>query len=200
MSTQIPNINQHWVLLLIMHEITESNLRDAFAGESEAWMRYKAYEEMASSKGYENIARLFRAISFAEKVHGTNHLIRLPEKTGKSIAHSPYGVGTTLKNLEKGIEGEEYEVNEMYPSFLEVAKMQGEEEASTSFKWALEAEKTHVEFYNRAKEELKSKDKLDLGDMQICSVCGYTKEGESPGICPICGADEDKFRSFLKKS
>ncbi|OKY78362.1 MAG: Rubrerythrin [Candidatus Methanohalarchaeum thermophilum] len=181
-----------------MHEMTESNLKDAFAGESQAWMRYKTYEEIAESQNYYNVARLFRAISFAEKVHARNHLTRLPESTGPSTGHSPYGIRTTKENLQKGIDGELYEIEEMYPSFIAVAEEQEEQEALTSFKYALKAEEKHAEKYKEAKEAVEKEETYDLDDVQICSVCGYTTEGEAPENCPICGASKDKFKTFEK--
>ena len=63
-----------------MKQMTEKNLRDAFAGESQAHMRYLIYARKAEEEGKPNIARLFRAISFAEQVHAANHLKTLGKK------------------------------------------------------------------------------------------------------------------------
>jgi hypothetical protein len=115
-----------------MHEMTQANLEAAFAGESQAHMKYKIFADKAEEEGYPQVARLFRAISFAEQVHATNHFRQLQ------------GIGETADNLGVAIGGENYENTEMYPSFNAVAKLQGEKGAMLSIHYALEAEKIHV--------------------------------------------------------
>ncbi|MDP8012018.1 MAG: rubrerythrin family protein [Thermoplasmata archaeon] len=167
-----------------MRKMTEKNLNDAFAGESQAHMRYLIFGDVAEKAGYKNIARLFRAISFAEQVHATNHY--------KALGM----VKDTEDNLQIAIDGETYEVEEMYPVFNEVAKFQGEKAAEQSTHFALEAEKIHAELYKKAKESVKNKKDLDIGDIYICTVCGYTAIGKAPEKCPVCGAPSSAFRRF----
>lgn len=108
-----------------------------------------------------------------------------------------FGVGSTSQNLQGGINGETYEINEMYPTYLEIAKFQGEKGAERSFNYALQAEKTHAALFQKAKEKIdSSKADMELGPIQICEVCGWTYKGEIPDRCPICGATRDKFRTF----
>ena len=164
--------------------MTEEGLRAAFAGESQAHMRYLIFAQKAEEEGYPNIARLFRAISFAEQVHATNHLRTLGD------------LGSSADNLDAAIGGETFEVEEMYPAYDAVAELQGEKEARRSIHYALEAEKIHAAMYSKAKEAVKSGKDLEVGKIYICSVCGYTGEGEPPDRCPICGATKDKFRTF----
>lgn len=179
-----------------MHGMTKTNLHNAFAGESQAHMRYKVYSEIAEDEGYLNVARLFRAISFAEKVHASNHLERMPKKEGNFSGSNPYGLGTTSENLQAGIDGESFEVEEMYPVYKEIANFQDETSAEKSFEWALEAEKIHVEMYRRAKVSVDEGNDAEIGKLQICTICGHTREGEAPEECPICGAEREKFREF----
>jgi len=167
-----------------MRKMTEKNLNEAFAGESQAHMRYLIFGDVAEKAGYKNIARLFRAISYAEQVHATNHYRNLGM------------IKDTEDNLQVAIDGETYEVEEMYPVFNEVAKFQGEKGAETSTHYALEAEKIHAELYRKAKESVKNKKDLDIGDIYICSVCGYTTVGEAPEKCPVCGAPKSAFKKF----
>jgi rubrerythrin len=94
------------------------------------------------------------------------------------------------------IAGEIYEVEEMYPAYNAVAKLQGEKEAEITTHGALEAEKIHVQMYKKAKEAAEDGKDVALGTIQICSVCGYTAEGEAPEKCPICGASREKFKAF----
>ena len=181
-----------------MHTMTADNLKSAFGGESMAHMRYRIWGDKAREDGYENIARLFKAISRAEKVHATNHFVALRDQVGDALVPSMGGFGytETPHNLQGAIDGEVYESTEMYPSFLEVAKMQGQTSAQQSFYYALSAEKVHADMYKEAKKAAEAGNDLDLGPVQICTECGYTAEGKKPGTCPICGATSEEFETF----
>lgn len=179
-----------------MHDMTEANLHNAFSGESMAHMRYTAYADKADKEGFENVARLFRAIAYAEQVHATNHLERSPKVDTTALGGAPFGVGTTSENLQFGIDGENFEISEMYPAYLAVAELQDEGRAEQSFHWALEAEKVHASMFQEAKQTVDAGDDIDLGPVQICEVCGYTVEGEAPDRCPICQAKKEMFREF----
>jgi len=163
-----------------------------------AWMRYVIWGDKAEEDGFPNVARLFRAIAYAETVHASNHFRNLRESVGAALvpAMAEFGLGGTSQNLKGAIEGETYEINEMYPSFLETAQRQKEKGAILSFHYALAAEKTHAAFYTRAKEAVDAGGDLELGPVQVCDVCGWTAEGEIPEKCPICGAKRDRFSTF----
>lgn len=167
-----------------MHEMTEQNLKAAFAGESQAHMKYSIFAEVAEKEGRKNIAKLFRAVAFAEKVHATNHLRALGN------------IKKTPENLDVAIAGENFEVNEMYPAYMQEAISQGEKDAEKSMHYALEAEKIHADMYEKAKTAAKSDTDINVGSIHICSVCGYTVENESPDFCPICGAKSQAFNIF----
>jgi rubrerythrin len=167
-----------------MHKMTQENLNSAFAGESKAHMRYLIFSECAQKEGKPNISRLFKAIAFAEQVHATNHFKVLGE------------LGITSQNLGVAIDGENFEVEEMYPAYLEVAKLQDEKTAQRSMNFALEAEKIHSAMYQKAKQAVDESKDIVLKDIYICSVCGYTVEGEAPQVCPVCKATKDKFKKF----
>ena len=170
----------------------------AFAGESEAHMRYLYFANVAEKEGFPNVARLFRAIAYSEQIHAHNHFKKLEHlKDGfLTVAHAPFGPGNTSKNLELAIMGEEYEIDEMYPVYLEIAKMQNEKGAEISFKWALECEKAHARLYKMAKEYVDKGEDAPIGSIYVCGVCGYTVEGDVPDRCPICGAPKEKFKEF----
>lgn len=167
-----------------MRRMTQTNLEAAFAGESQAHMKYLIFADKAEQEGLANIARLFRAISFAEQVHATNHL--------KALGN----VGGTADNLQAAIGGETYEVEEMYPAFIAVSELQEEKGAIRSEKWAQEAEKVHAGMYEQARQAVTAGRDAQIGDIYICSVCGWTGEGEPPDRCPICGAVREKFVRF----
>ncbi|MFH1063345.1 MAG: rubrerythrin family protein [Candidatus Omnitrophota bacterium] len=167
-----------------MHDMTEQNLKAAFAGESMAHMKYLVFADKAKKEGKPNVARLFQAIAYAERVHATNHLKVLS------------GIGTTEENLQKAQDGEHFEVEEMYPAYNDEAERQGEKEAARSTRYALEAEKIHEQMYKNAKKTVSTGKDIELADVLICSICGYTVEGESLDFCPICGAKKEVFKKF----
>lgn len=167
-----------------MRKMTEENMRAAFAGESQAHMRYLIFAEEAKKQGFENVARLFTAIAFAEQVHAANHLQTLG------------GIGNTSENLATAIAGENFEVEEMYPAYIEVAKLQEESAAERSAGRAMQAEKIHAALYQRAKQAVDAGKDADVGAIFVCEVCGYTVEGEVPDRCPLCSAPKEQFRKF----
>lgn len=167
-----------------MRRMTEDNLRSAFSGESQAHMRYLIFAKRAEEEGFPNAARLFRAIAYAEEVHAANHYNALGMIRGSA------------ENLQAAIEGENYEVNEMYPAFNAVAELQEERIAKRAFEWALQAEKIHAGMYQRAKQSVEGGRDVELGPVYVCEKCGYTVEGEAPSRCPLCGAPSEKFRKF----
>ena len=167
-----------------MKAMTQDNLKAAFAGESQAHMRYLAFADAAEKEGKANTARLFRAIAYAEQVHATNHLRELGE------------IGDSAGNLQEAIAGETFEVEEMYPAYDAVAKLQNESGAIRSIHYAIEAEKIHINMYKDAKAKVDTGKDIAIGEVYICPICGYTVEGDAPDKCPVCGAARDQFRKF----
>jgi len=167
-----------------MKKITESTVKEALAGESQAHLRYKFYAEKARGDNLPNVARLFEAASFSEQIHALNHLNVLE------------GEGETAENLSKAKAGENFEIEEMYPAYIAVAREQGEKKAATYHQFALAAEKVHAALYARARQAVSQGQDLELTELHICSVCGFTMEGEAPDRCPVCGAPNKKFVKF----
>ncbi|MFQ6125818.1 MAG: rubrerythrin family protein [Candidatus Heimdallarchaeota archaeon] len=181
-----------------MKIITKANLGSAFAGESQAHMRYQIYSQEAQKEGFPNVARLFEAIAWAERVHAGNHLhcMRDLREIVTTVAETPFGLGDTTINLQFGIDGETFEITEMYPAYIEVAQSQGENEAIQSFNWAFQAEQIHAKMYQRAKSLVDRGKDIELGKVQICGRCGHTLEGDAPDKCPICGAPKEMYKEF----
>jgi len=181
-----------------MREMTAGNLRSAFGGESMAHMRYLIWAEQAEAEGFPNVARLFTAISRAEQAHATGHFRALADVPGAHLvpAGGGFGLGSTSENLAGAIEGENFEVKEMYPAYVRVAEAQNEPGALRSLNFALAAEKIHAAMYIEAKQAVDNGEDARLGPVQICSVCGHTVEGGAPGKCPVCNAAKDKFITF----
>lgn len=167
-----------------MRKMTEENLKAAFAGESQAHMRYLIFADKAEDEGLHGIARLFRAIAYAEQVHATNHF-----KTMGLLGESP-------SNLDAAIAGETFEVEEMYPAYNAVAELQGEKKAKRSIRFALEAEKIHANLYSKAKKAAEAGKDMAVEKVSICSKCGHTVIGDAPDFCPVCGAKRDEYKVF----
>jgi rubrerythrin len=159
------------------------HLRTAFAGESQANRKYLAYAEKADKDGLPNLARLFRAAADAETVHAIRHWRTLGM------------IRSSAENLEDAIAGETYEVNQMYPTFLEAARAAGDKAAAHSFAGALETEKVHKALYEQARAAVAAgKDIEAAAGYHTCEVCGYTHVGsQPPERCPVCKALRDKF-------
>ena len=157
---------------------TSENLKEAFAGESQANRKYLAFAAKADQEGHPQIARLFRAAAEAETVHAHNHLRALN------------GIRGTKENLQEAIAGETHEFKKMYPEMIEGAKAEGNKPAERSFTYANEVEKIHAGLYSKALESLGKNEALDY---YICPFCGNTVEKAPPEKCPICGAPGKKF-------
>jgi len=184
--------------MAVKNAMTAEFLRSAYGGESMAHMRYLIWSEVAEKEGFPNVSRLFKAIAYAEEVHAGNHFRALDGDIGDSsvFAGGVFGYKKTAENLLGGIMGEEHEVEQMYPAYLEVAKMQGENEAVRSFTYALEAEKIHAELYKKAKAAVEQGKDLEVKKIYICPICGHTVTDELPDKCPVCGAKKEAYKEF----
>ncbi len=159
---------------------TQENLKEAFAGESQANRKYLAFADKAEQEGFKQVARLFRAAADAETVHAKNHLRVMG------------GVGKTIDNLKSAISGETVEFRDMYPRFIEQAKKEKASDAVIlSFDVANQVEKIHAGLYQKALDDLgRNKETV----YHVCQICGNTVEGDAPERCPICNAPREMFR------
>ena len=181
----------------MVREMTETNLRSAYGGESQAHMRYAIYADRAKKEGLPNVARLFTAVAFAEKVHASNHYRNIKTAgAATTVSGAIFGTRSTAEDLQAGIDGETFEVEEMYPAYKAVAASQGEKAAEISFSWALETEKVHLVLYKKAKEAVDKGKDVNISKVSICTVCGFTVEGDAPDRCPVCGAKKEMFKAF----
>jgi len=181
-----------------MHDMTASSLRSAYGGESMAHMRYLAWGDKAEKDGFPNVGRLFRAISRAEQAHAMGHFRAMRDVAGgfSVTAGGGFGLGSTSDNLAGAIEGETFEINEMYPAYLAIAELQGEDGAVRSMNFAIAAEKIHATMFAAAKQAVDGGSDMELGPVQICSVCGHTIEGDAPDTCPVCGSKKEMYITF----
>lgn len=159
---------------------TEKNLSEAFAGESQANQKYRAFAKKAEKEGFPNIAKLFRTTAEAERIHAEGHLQALD------------GIGSTLENLKKAIDGETYEFTEMYPPMLAEAEKENHK-AKRMFKYAVEAENVHAKLYSLALKAVEEGKDLEVSEFYLCPVCGHIEFGKPTENCPICGALASKY-------
>lgn len=157
---------------------SEDNLKEAFAGESQANRKYLAFAKKADEDGYHQVARLFRAAAEAETVHAHNHLKVLK------------GINSTEENLKQAIAGEVEEFKEMYPAFIEVAKEENNKEALWTFDVANQVEEIHADLYQKALDSLGENVEVSY---YVCNFCGNTVEKDAPDLCPVCGAPKSEF-------
>ena len=183
------------------NEKTIANLKDAYKGESTASAKYAAYAEQARKEGLVHIAILFTATSKAEAIHASNHKVVLERLGQKSDVVKPeFTVKTTKENLEDAAKGESYEITSMYPEFLATAKEEDVTDGAKSIRWALNTEKNHLIFYNKALEALKAGKVATLSKVYlVCPKCGNTFDVAKPAKeCPLCGTASSKYIRFDK--
>jgi rubrerythrin len=160
---------------------TAKNLKEAFAGESQANRMYLAFAKKAESDGFPQVAKLFRAAAAAETVHAHAHFRVMG------------GVKGTTDNLQAAIDGEGHEFKEMYPEFLSEAEKEKNTAAAVSFRNALAVEEIHHNLYSQAMESVKTGKDLPQQDIFVCEVCGNTVYGHAPDKCPVCSAPKAQF-------
>jgi rubrerythrin len=131
---------------------THQNLKDAFAGESQANRRYLYFARVADIEGYPEVGGLFRDTSEAETGHAFGHLDFL-KKVGDPATHLP--IGGTKENLKASAEGETYEYTQMYPGMAKTAREEGFAEIAEWFETLAKAERSHAGRFNKAIEGLK---------------------------------------------
>ena len=159
---------------------TQDNLKEAFAGESQANRKYTAFAQKADEEGFPNVAKLFRTAAQAETIHALGHLKAMD------------AIGTTAENLEEAAKGETYEHTEMYPPMITQAETEGHK-AKRMFNLAAKAEAVHAKLYRQALEAVKQGHDLETSAIYLCPICGHVEFGAPPAACPICGVTGSKF-------
>lgn len=174
---------------------TLDNLKAAVEGETGASAKYAAFAKVAADAGYEQIARQFEATSAAEQIHIALEVAEIKKVEPDYVAPAPpsaSGVQTDI-NLISGALGEIYETSDMYPSFIKVAREEGEAGAELVFTRAKLAESVHAELYLDAYNNI---DKPDDRKFYLCPICGYIHKGDDFEKCPICFANKSVFKVF----
>jgi len=169
---------------------TEKNLLKAFAGESQARMRYDYFAKQAKKEGLVQISAIFEETALNEKEHAKRFFRFLEGRHVEITATYPAGkIGTSLENLKASAEGENEEWIELYPEFAKTAEEEGFQEIAKAFQEIAKVEKAHEERYKKLYKNLEEGKVFTSNDTIIwkCRNCGYLHEGTSaPEICPAC--------------
>lgn len=163
---------------------TEQNLKDAFAGESQARNKYTYFASVAKKAGYEQIAEIFQHTADNEKEHAKMWFKELG------------GIGDTAENLLAAAEGENYEWTDMYEQMAKDAEEEGFTALAKKFRMVGAIEKQHEERYRKLLENVNNQQVFEKSGVQIweCRNCGHIVVGTSaPKVCPVCAHPQSYF-------
>lgn len=166
---------------------TEQNLKDAFAGESQARNKYTYFASVAKKEGYEKIAAIFLETADNEKEHAKLHF--------KHLA----GIGSTIDNLRAAAAGETDEFTDMYPRMAKEAREEGFAEIAFLFESVGRIEKHHQERYQQLLVELETGTHFTKNGKVSwkCMNCGHIHEGtEALKLCPVCKHPQAYFEQI----
>ena len=163
---------------------TEKNLREAFAGESQARNKYTYFASVAKKAGYEQIAALFLKTAENEKEHAKLWFKALGE------------LGDTEANLKAAAEGENYEWTDMYERMAQEADEEGFHELAEQFRGVGAIEKDHEERYRKLLANVEEKKVFEKSGVTVweCRNCGHIVIGtKAPDVCPVCNHPQSYF-------
>lgn len=171
-----------FILYEPLPETLEKRLKEAFTGESKACVRNLAFAKKAEVDGFPQIARLFRAVGDAERVHADEYLRYLEGV-----------IGETEDNLKAAFENEIKAKNNFYPAFIKEAFELKREDVAWSFSRSRDVEERHAKLYKDALEAMISEKETEY---HVCQVCGYIFDGELPPECPVCKTKKENFKKI----
>ena len=169
---------------------TEQNLLKAFAGESQARMRYDYFAKQAKKEGLEQISAIFMETALNEKEHAKRFFKFLEGGAVEITASYPAGIiGTSMENLKAAAEGENEEWTELYPEFARIAEEEGFKDVAVAFRMIAKVEEAHEKRYRKLYDNLENGLVFERDGIIVwkCRNCGYLHEGKSaPKMCPAC--------------
>ena len=185
---------------------TAGNLMHAFAGESQARMRYTYFASQAKKDGFVEVQKIFEETANQEKEHAKRlmKLLVAGGFKGETIAVEgsfPVMLGTTTENLKSAAAGENEEWTELYPEFAKIAREEGFEAIAKTFENISEVEKRHEARYNKLAKNIEEGKvfKKDEKVLWKCLNCGHIHEGEeAPKACPTCQHPQGYFEVFIE--
>lgn len=163
---------------------TEQNLREAFAGESQARNKYTYFASVAKKNGYEQIAALFLKTADNEKEHAKLWFKALNE------------LGSTAENLVHAADGENFEWTDMYPRMAREADEEGFHELAKQFRAVADIEKHHEERYRKLLKNVEAQEVFRKAGVTLweCRNCGHLVLGTAaPDTCPVCNHPQSFF-------
>ena len=163
---------------------TEKNLREAFAGESQARNKYTYFASKAKKEGFEQMAAIFLKTADNEKEHAKLWFKELE------------GIGSTAENLAAAAEGENYEWTDMYEGFAKTAEEEGFPELAEKFRGVAAIEKEHEARYRALLNNLETAQVFEKSEVKVweCRNCGHIVVGtKAPEVCPVCAHPQAYF-------
>ena len=163
---------------------TEENLKNAFAGESQARNKYTYFASVAKKEGMEQISALFLKTAENEKEHAKMWFKELN------------GIGNTAENLLAAAEGENFEWTDMYDEYARVADEEGFPELAAKFRGVAAIEKSHEERYRALLNNVETKQVFEKSEVKVweCRNCGHICVGtKAPLVCPVCAHPQAYF-------
>jgi rubrerythrin len=184
---------------------TAENLMKAFAGESQARMRYTYYAKTAGEEGYRQIEEIFLETAENERMHANlfyKHLVAaMNGETVNIQAAYPAALDTTVKNLEYAANGENEEWSSLYSGFAGIADEEGFSDVARTFRSIATVEKRHETRYRKLLENVKQK-RVFCKENKVawkCRVCGMVVEaGQAPEKCLVCDHPQEYFEVFVE--
>ena len=176
---------------------TEQMIINAFAGESMARNKYTFYAKQAKEDGFDQIAEIFLMTAENEKEHAEHFYEYIKSANAPITAKYPFKIGTTEENLKAAIEGEHEEHTKLYADGEKIAKEEGFEEISDTFKHVRIAEEHHETRFRKLLENVVNETvfKKDYEADWMCRKCGYVFHAkEAPNKCPNCHHPKDYFQ------
>ena len=181
-------------------EKSVSNMTVAYIREATVEQKYVDYAKKAKEDNFPKVSLMFTALAKAESIHAANHQRVLEKLKGKYLGFpvGRYAVLSTLENLQDGMATEKYEVEVMYPAFMEEAKNEDSLDALESFKWAYQVEIQHMGYYSVALTSLGTGTELTMPEKwYICPQCGGSYAlADVKSTCYFDPTPKDKFIEF----
>lgn len=176
------------------------NLETALEEESKNSAAYKAFAVAAADEGLHGLASLFRATARAEQIHASNHARVLRHMGGSTSVEIPQPrIESAIDNLRAALVDQRFEIDYLYPTFLNNAVSLFDSSAIRSFHWALEADKSHARLHSELIMRLNEGTTawvLAAHDFHVCGLCGYMAENQTDENCPACNYVRDRFEKI----
>ncbi len=163
---------------------TEKNLKEAFAGESQARNKYTYFASVAKKEGFEQIAEIFTKTADNEKEHAKMWFKELEM------------LKNTSANLDAAAQGENYEWTDMYEQFALDAEEEGFSDLAFKFREVGKIEKMHEERFKKLLNNIEMKKVFEKSEQTMweCRNCGHLVIGKkAPELCPVCSHPQSYF-------